>query len=100
MPDDVELVIGKPVWLEFHQQPDAASCGVLVVAQAHIYLTGHEEQRKYGVSKDDVKVMRLRMLLVIMHRSKERAVAEDDAATIRNILQKLQDELKWLVGSQ
>ncbi|ETO80505.1 hypothetical protein F444_05007 [Phytophthora nicotianae P1976] len=94
MPDDVELVVDKPVWIETPQQPDTASCGVLIVAQAHSCLTGHEDQRKYGVSKDDVKVMRLRMLWVIMHHSKERAMSEGDAAKTSNILQRLQDELK------
>ncbi|KAE9297035.1 hypothetical protein PR003_g23610 [Phytophthora rubi] len=89
-----KLRIDPIEWVERTQQPDGASCGVLVVAQAHNYLTGNEERQNYNVSLSDVKVMRLRMLWVIMHLSRERSMSKSDATTAREIHQKLQDELK------
>ncbi|KAE9047748.1 hypothetical protein PR001_g4077 [Phytophthora rubi] len=89
-----KLRIDPIEWVERPQQPDGASCGVLVVAQAHNYLTGNEERQNYNVSASDVKVMRLRMLWVIMHLSHERSMSESDATTTSKIHQKLQDELK------
>ncbi|KAL3657608.1 hypothetical protein V7S43_017412 [Phytophthora oleae] len=50
-----ELKIDPSKWVNAPQQPDGASCGVLVVAQEHNYLTGNLEQQGYKVSKDDVK---------------------------------------------
>ncbi|KAE9109942.1 hypothetical protein PF010_g11350 [Phytophthora fragariae] len=89
-----KLRIDPIEWVERPQQPDGASCGVLVVAQVRNYLTGNEERQNYNVSSNDVKVMRLGMLWVIMHLSHERSMSESDATTTRKIHQKLQDELK------
>ncbi|KAG6947653.1 hypothetical protein JG687_00015966 [Phytophthora cactorum] len=65
-----KLVINSTEWAEAPQQPDYASCGVLVVTQAHNLLTGNTERQSYSVSKNDVKVMCLRM---------ERAMAKPDS---------------------
>ncbi|KAF1789247.1 Ulp1 protease family, C-terminal catalytic domain [Phytophthora cactorum] len=89
-----KLIIDPIDWVETPQQPDGASCGILVVAQAYNYLTGNVEQQTYNVSSDDIKVMRLRMLWVIMNISQEKVMAGSDAAKANEIQQKLQDELK------
>ncbi|KAF1777514.1 Ulp1 protease family, C-terminal catalytic domain [Phytophthora cactorum] len=78
---------------ETPQQPDSSSCGVLVVAQTYKYISGDIERQTYNVSKNDIKVMRLRMLWVIMH-SKEQMMSDSDAATATEIDKKLQVELK------
>ncbi|ETI32967.1 hypothetical protein F443_20294 [Phytophthora nicotianae P1569] len=91
---NVKLVISDSEWLNAPQQPDASSCGVLVVDQANNYLAGDFEQQHYQVSKSDVKVMRLRMLWVIMHHSNEKAISKSDATKTGEILKKLQKELK------
>ncbi|KAE9260953.1 hypothetical protein PF001_g32566 [Phytophthora fragariae] len=90
---DVKLLFQKVKWLFTPQQPDSASCGVLIVAQAHNYITGNLEQQDYTVSKNDVKVMRLRMIWVITHYSKESAISKSDAVTTSAILQNLKKEL-------
>ncbi|KAG2822632.1 hypothetical protein PC129_g10011 [Phytophthora cactorum] len=86
-------IIDPIEWVETPQQPDSSSCGVLVVAQAYNNISGDIERQTYNVSKNDVKVMRLRMLWVIMH-SKEQMMSNSDAATATEIDKKLQVELK------
>ncbi|KAF1782529.1 hypothetical protein GQ600_2779 [Phytophthora cactorum] len=88
-----KLIIDPIEWVETPQQPGSSSCGVLVVAQAYNYISGDIERQTYNVSKNDVKVMRLRMLRVIMH-SKEQMMSDSDAATATEIDKKLQVELK------
>ncbi|GMF43238.1 unnamed protein product [Phytophthora fragariaefolia] len=75
---NVTLCIDPVEWLEPPQQPDATSCGVLVVAQVHNYLTGNEDRQTYNISKKDVKVMRLRMLWIILHYSKEIPISDSE----------------------
>ncbi|KAG4046705.1 hypothetical protein PC123_g17919 [Phytophthora cactorum] len=70
-----KLIIDPIEWVETSQQPDSSSCGVLVVAQAYNYISGDIERQTYNVSKNDVKMMRLRMLWVIMH-SKEQMMSD------------------------
>ncbi|GMF44425.1 unnamed protein product [Phytophthora fragariaefolia] len=65
-------------WVATPQQPDATSCGVLVVAQVHNYLTGNIDRQYYRVFKNDVKIMRLRLMWVIMHLSHERLISNED----------------------
>lgn len=89
-----KMIIDPIEWIETPQQPDGSSCGVLVVAQAHNYLTRNVEQQNYGVSSHDIKVMRLRMLWVIMNLNKENIVNSSDALMAKEIQQKLEDELK------
>ncbi|KAG6963148.1 hypothetical protein JG687_00006736, partial [Phytophthora cactorum] len=86
-----KLVINSIEWVEAPEQPDSASCCVLVVAQAHHYLTGNTERHSYSVSKNDLNVMCLRMFWRILHHSKERALT---SRTPSNIDQKLKDELE------
>ncbi|KAF4139237.1 hypothetical protein GN958_ATG11597 [Phytophthora infestans] len=89
-----KLIIDPIEWIEAQQQPDGASCGVLVVAQAHNYLFGNVEQQNYGVSNRDIKVTRLGMLWVIMNLNKENILSSSDALKTKKIQQKLEDELK------
>ncbi|ETL95947.1 hypothetical protein L917_06363 [Phytophthora nicotianae] len=73
------------------QQPDAISCGVLVIAQAYSYLTESMRLQEHGVSKRDVGVMRLRMIWMVVSHSKERSNSvydADKANRIRELLQK------------
>ncbi|OWY96644.1 hypothetical protein PHMEG_00033042 [Phytophthora megakarya] len=91
---ECNFVISKAEWVKWPHQPDATSCGVLIVAHTYNYLTENTEGQKCKVSKSDVTVMRLRMLWTIMHRSKELSISKHDAATTANINQKLQDQLK------
>ncbi|ETO61406.1 hypothetical protein F444_20582 [Phytophthora nicotianae P1976] len=92
--DNVPLIINPVEWIKAPQQPDGSSCGVLVVAQAHSCLTGYMKRQIYSVSKNDVKVMRLRMLWVIMMHSDKRNMPKSDAEATREIHKKLEDELK------
>ncbi|KAG7375381.1 26S proteasome non-ATPase regulatory subunit 11 [Phytophthora pseudosyringae] len=59
MPESL-LVVDPIEWVEVPQQPDFACCGIMVVAQVHNYLTENLERQQYQVTKNDVKVMRLR----------------------------------------
>ncbi|KUF93925.1 Deoxynucleoside triphosphate triphosphohydrolase SAMHD1 [Phytophthora nicotianae] len=88
-----EIVIENVEWVLSPRQPDGSSCGVLVVAQCYNYVTGNITEQTYDVSKNDVKVMRLRILWTILHMSKEIPISDTDAATTTETLQKLQKEL-------
>ncbi|KAG3106102.1 hypothetical protein PI124_g13189 [Phytophthora idaei] len=57
-----QLAIGPVEWIETLQQPDAVSCGVLVVAQVNSYLTEGMQLQEYNVLKRDVSVMRPNVL--------------------------------------
>ncbi|OWZ14076.1 hypothetical protein PHMEG_00012498 [Phytophthora megakarya] len=63
-------------------------------AHTYNYLTENTEGQNCKISKSDVTVMRLRMLWMIMHHSKELSISKHDAATTAKINQKLQDQLK------
>ncbi|ETO73167.1 hypothetical protein F444_10858 [Phytophthora nicotianae P1976] len=88
-----EIVIENVEWVLSPRQPDGSSCGVLVVAQCYNYVTGNITEQTYDVSKNDVKVMRLRIQWTILHMSKEIPISDTDAATTTETLQKLQKEL-------
>ncbi|GMF50940.1 unnamed protein product [Phytophthora fragariaefolia] len=91
---NVTLCTDPVEWLETPQRSDAASCGVLVVAQVHNYLTGNDDRQTNNISYNDVKVMQLRMLWVILHYSNQIPIPDSDEATSRETLKKLQKELK------
>ncbi|KAG1703860.1 hypothetical protein DVH05_006869 [Phytophthora capsici] len=61
---------------------------------AHSFLMGNKDLQIYNVSKNDVKVMRLRMLWVILMHSQERGMSEADTVRASQIQKKLEDELK------
>lgn len=88
-----KLVIDPIEWVDTAQQPDLSSCGVLVVAQAHNYITGNLQRQNYNVSKQEVKAMRLRMLWMIMCYAQERTISDSDAAKNSKIHQQLLDQL-------
>ncbi|GMF18819.1 unnamed protein product [Phytophthora lilii] len=64
-----QLVFDATEWGEAPQQPDYASCEVLIVAQAYDTLTGSQQLQYQKVSKKDVLVMRLRMLWIMLCHS-------------------------------
>lgn len=92
MPESL-LVVDPFEWIEVPQQPDFSSCGVLVIAQVHNYLTENVQRQHHQVTKNDVKVMRLRFLWTIMCYSQERRISDSDAAITSKINQQLLDQL-------
>ncbi|KAG7375957.1 hypothetical protein PHYPSEUDO_014786 [Phytophthora pseudosyringae] len=59
-------------------QPDGSGCGVMVLGMVHSFLTG---QRGFELDVDTrqvIKVMRLRLQCVIMHRSTVHTISADD----------------------
>ncbi|ETI29884.1 hypothetical protein L914_21811 [Phytophthora nicotianae] len=74
-----QITISPVEWNKTPQQPDAASCGVFVVAQAYSYLTESMRLQEHGVSKRDLSVMRLRMVWMVVYHSKERSISVYDA---------------------
>ncbi|OWY99847.1 hypothetical protein PHMEG_00029078 [Phytophthora megakarya] len=58
--------ISKAEWVKWPHQPDAASCGVLIVTHTYNCLAENTEGQICKVSKSDVTVMILRMLWAIM----------------------------------
>ncbi|KAG7375572.1 26S proteasome non-ATPase regulatory subunit 11 [Phytophthora pseudosyringae] len=92
MPESL-LVMDRIEWVEVSQQPDFACCGIMVVAQVHNYLTENLERQQYQVTKNDVRVMRLRMLWTIMCYSQERVMSDSDTASTSQIRQQLLDQL-------
>lgn len=81
-------------WIETPQQPDTNSCGVLVVAQAYSYVIGDLEWQRCNVSKEDVNVMRLRMLWTILSNSRQTGPDRAAAVKTKTIHGKLVEELK------
>ncbi|GMF59440.1 unnamed protein product [Phytophthora fragariaefolia] len=88
-----QLAIDPIEWVETPQQPDYACCGVMVVAQTYRYLTGSLQLQQNNVSKEDVCVMRLKMLWMVMCHSKERQISAYDAANVSKIHQMLLNQL-------
>ncbi|POM78845.1 Hypothetical protein PHPALM_3579 [Phytophthora palmivora] len=89
-----KMNVDPVTWVDAPQQPDSSSCGVLIVAHAHSVVAGNADLHCYNVSKTDVDVMRLRMLWLMLLRSRERRMPKVDAFTASEIDQKLQDQLK------
>ncbi|ETP37581.1 hypothetical protein F442_14608 [Phytophthora nicotianae P10297] len=81
-------------WVEVPQQPDYASCGVFVVAQAFSYVHGNLQWQHCNVSKTDVQVMRLRMLWLILCKSRESPMARGKVERMKKIHDQLLKELK------
>ncbi|KAG1697837.1 hypothetical protein DVH05_015791 [Phytophthora capsici] len=88
------LVINPIESVETPQQPDFASCGVMVVSQVFSYLTNNHHWHLSNVSKDSIKVMRLRMLWVILCYSKQRRIPRSTPDKVRLIHQQLVEQLK------
>ncbi|KAJ8542584.1 hypothetical protein ON010_g12229 [Phytophthora cinnamomi] len=82
---NVKMVVDPIEWVESPEQPDATSCGAMIVALAYNFITGKMDIQTYSISNNDVKVMRLRMLWVIMHCSQERTLSNVDAAKVDKI---------------
>ncbi|ETI42142.1 hypothetical protein F443_12675 [Phytophthora nicotianae P1569] len=91
--DNVPLIINPVEWIKAPEQPDGLAVVFWVVAQVHSCLTGNMKRQIYSVSKNDVKVMRLRMLWVIMMHSDEQNMSKSDAEANRETHKKLEDEL-------
>ncbi|KAJ8579034.1 hypothetical protein ON010_g162 [Phytophthora cinnamomi] len=90
---DSEITFDPIDWVEVLQQPDLSSCGAMVVAQVHNYVTGNLGRQHYQVTKKDVKVMRLRMLRTIMCYSQERPMPSEYNASVAKIHQQLLKQL-------
>ncbi|GMF52396.1 unnamed protein product [Phytophthora fragariaefolia] len=88
------MVVDPIEWIGSPEQPDATSCGVMIVALAYNFITWKLDLQNCTIYKNDVKAMRLIMLWVIVHCSLERTLFNVDAAKVDNIHQKLQAELK------
>ncbi|ETI54306.1 hypothetical protein F443_02848 [Phytophthora nicotianae P1569] len=91
---NTKLEVDPIKWVEKPQQPDYASCGAFVVGQAYSYVTENLLWQHTKVSKDDVQVMRLRMLWMIMCNSRERRRSRATIEKAKAIGDKLLDELK------
>ncbi|ETO59279.1 hypothetical protein F444_22349 [Phytophthora nicotianae P1976] len=89
-----KLRIDPIQWVEVPQQPDYASCGVFVVAQAFSYVHGNLQWQHSNISKTDVQVMRLRMLWLILCKSRESPMARGKVERMKKIHDQLLKELK------
>ncbi|ETO69745.1 hypothetical protein F444_13727 [Phytophthora nicotianae P1976] len=82
MPHEDYPVESSKIWIKSPKQPDGTSCGVLTIAQIYSLLKDSLQFSQGCVTKEDISVMRLRIMWMIVMQPEVSTVANQVAKEI------------------